>query len=532
MKNKTIVVLLLVVVILLCNFQYFVLASTEIDKAHLKVYQESELHLQYKKGDIWSYISCLVVGYEKNGVVYPAYCLDRELPGPEAVEGGFVASICENLADVRLWRAITAGYPYKSPSEMGVETVWDAYTATKQAIYRILYDRDVLTYYRGTDERGKKIVLAIDRLVNEGRNGTRTPQSANVVINKVNNLIQKGDFFVQEFSISCNVNTDIYKITDITNLPEGSFVSDLNGNKKAEFSANEHFLINIPKTQMNKDLNYEIKISAKCETYPIFYGVAPSADLQNHAITYSKYGDFTGKATITHKTNTGAIEILKLDEETKKPLEGVSFTLYSEDNKELETVVTNSEGKAFFNNLYQGNYIVKETKTENGYILNTEALKAEVVFNKKTVFTITNKLKTGKIRIIKVDESDENIKLEGVEFEILNKKLEVIGKIITNEKGEAISSELPSYDKIYYIREVKTQDNYILNNELIEVQLDEDNEYTQIIIKNTPVEPEPEPEPEPQPQPQPQPEPEPEPEPEIQPEPEPEPIKKLPKTGM
>ena len=538
MKRKTIFILLMVVIILFCNLQHGVLASTELEKAHLKVYQGSELHLQYKKGDIWSYISCLIVGYEMDGFVYPAYCLNRELPGPEAVEGGFEASIDKTLEDVRLWRAITAGYPYKSPSEMGVETVWDAYTATKQAIYSILYDRDVLTYYRGADERGEKIVAAIDRLVNEGRYGTRTPQSANIVINKVNEAVLKDEFLVQEFSVGSNVNISTYKIENIKNLPEGSFISDLSGNDVLEFKSNEHFLVNIPKDSLSADLCYEIEVVAKCETYPVFYGVAPSADLQDHAITYSKYGDFTGKATITQKTNTGEIEILKLDENTKKPLEGILFTLYSEDNKEIQTVATNSEGKAFFRNLYKGKYIIKETKTNGNYILNTEPFIVEVNFNEKISLSVTNKLKTGKIKVIKVNEKDESIKLEGVEFEILDENMQVIEKLITDENGEAISFELPSYDKIYYIREIKTQDNYVLNDSIIEIQLDENNEFTEIIIKNTPVEPEPEPIPEPQPEPEPEPEPIPEPEPEPEPipepipEPEPVPVKKLPKTGM
>ena len=49
---------------------------------------------------------------------------------------------------------------------MGVYDKYDAFVATKQAIYSILYNRDVDTFYRGTDERGVAIFNAIKSMVN------------------------------------------------------------------------------------------------------------------------------------------------------------------------------------------------------------------------------------------------------------------------------------------------------------------------------------------------------------------------------
>lgn len=505
-----------------------VFADTEINKADLKVLQESEKHLQFKGEKGWFYVSCLFVGYSHNEKIYPAYCINRELPGVEIVEGGYSVSIDKTISDNRVWRTIISGYPYKSITELGVETEWDAYIATKQAIYCILYDRDVRELYRGADTRGEKIVNAMEKMVNEGRYGTRTYQNANITINKVGELKESENRYIQEFSVSSNVPVDSYIIKNITNLPEGIYITDKAGKKINSFNGNEKFYVNILKENFKKDINYSIELYSNCETYPVFYGVAPSTELQDHAVTFSKLEGHSSRLDINIKTNTGKIKIIKLDEETKEPLENISFTLYSEEMKKIETAITNKEGIAYFENLYQGRYIIKETNTREEYKLNTKEFGVEVNFEKETNITITNKLKEGKLRIIKVDKENNEIKLGGVEFEILDENMNLVEKLITDINGEALSSDLETYNKKYYIRETKTNEKYLLEEELIEITLN-DEDIIEIILENEQI---PEPEPEPEPESEPEPEPEPELEPELEPVPEVETIKKLPKTGM
>lgn len=523
--KKFLFVLMIITVLLFCNLQNMVFADTEINKADLKVLQPSEKHLQFKGENGWYYVSCLFVGYNYNGKTYPAYCINRELPGVEAVEGGYSVSIDKMISDAKLWRTIISGFPYKSVAELGVETEWDAYTATKQAIYSILYDRDVREMYRGADERGEKIVNAMEKMVNEGRYGTKTPQNAKIQINKIGNLKENEDEYVQEFSINCNVPVDNYVIKNCDNLPEGIYITNKDNETIKSFNGNESFYIHIPKEKLNKDINYKIELYANCETYPVFYGVAPNSELQDHAVTFSKLAGYSSNLDVNIKTNTGKIKIIKIDEETELPLEGIKFTLYSEDKKEIATVTTNKEGIAYFENLYQGKYIIKEINTKEEYELNPKEFAVEVNFEKETEITITNKLKEGRLKIIKVDKENNEIKLEGVEFELLDENMKIIEKLITDEKGEATSSKLPSYNKKYYLRETKTNENYLLNDEIMEIRLN-DEEITEKIIENKKIpEPEPEPNPEPEPIPEPVPEPTPEPEPE-------EPVKKLPKTGV
>ena len=83
-----------------------------------------------------------------------------------------------------------------------------------------------------------------------------------------------------------------------------------------------------------------------------------------------------------------------------------------------------------------------------------------------------NEKKKGNIKVVKYDKEDENIKLPGVKFEILNAEDEVIQTLITDESGEAVSEKIPV--GTYYIKEIETGEKYVLDDKKIEVKVEED----------------------------------------------------------
>ena len=89
--------------------------------------------------------------------------------------------------------------------------------------------------------------------------------------------------------------------------------------------------------------------------------------------------------------------------------------------------------------------------------------------NEKVVLKFENSMKTNFIKITKVDKDNNNIKLEGVVFGIYNEDNELIEEITTDSNGEAISSNLP-INKTYNIREIKTLDNYVLDDKTITIR--------------------------------------------------------------
>ena len=103
----------------------------------------------------------------------------------------------------------------------------------------------------------------------------------------------------------------------------------------------------------------------------------------------------------------------------------------------------------------------------------------------KTV-TFANELKKGQIKVIKVDQDNNEVKfkfklieffaevkLKGVEFKVYDEDNNLVDTLITDENGETTSKRL-RIDKKYIVKESKTLENYVLNETPQTVTLTQD----------------------------------------------------------
>ena len=233
MKSRKIISIILLILMLLNIIQSPVQAmNIPMKETYIEDLGECERHLQYWKesAGVWSYIITTMVGYRIEGNLHYAYCMQRERKGVGGEQEGYNVNISQMLQTSEVWRAIINGFPYKTANELGVENDQDAFVATKQAIYSVMYNWDVGTRYRGADERGWQIVEAIKSIVNNARNGTDTPNKTNILkIEKVGEFKKESaEYYSQEFKVNNTVEMTDYIITDIQNLPEGSYSTDIN----------------------------------------------------------------------------------------------------------------------------------------------------------------------------------------------------------------------------------------------------------------------------------------------------------------
>ena len=351
--------------------------------------------------------------------------------------GSYTVNITKLLDDVRIWRVIINGYPYKTPAQMGLATEEDAYMATKQAIYSIIFDRDVTAQYRGKDDRGKKMVNAMVEMVNIGRYGTQTPQQSNLAVSKVGNLVESGEYYYQEFKVTSAVNISEYTILSTSNMPTNSFIANMSGNKTNKFSGTEHFKLMIPKSSLNVDISeVAIRIQGKCKTYPVFFGATPVSSWQDYAVTFDPYGDDNAMVRFSQRTNTAKIVINKTDDETGQPIPNTTFQLCTADGTVIANATTNSQGVAEFTGLYQNSYILKEISSNDKYILNTTEHTIELNYGETKTLDITNEHKKGTLEVVKVDKDNKNIALGGVVFDLFSKEFnKVIGTYTTDSNG-------------------------------------------------------------------------------------------------
>ena len=184
---------------------------------------------------------------------------------------------------------------------------------------------------------------------------------------------------------------------------------------------------------------------------------------------------------IENEVKKGKIKVIKVDKDNNNiKLAGVEFEIYDEEGKIVDTLITDENGEAVTKDLpITSKYTIKETKTGENYNLNKKTVEIELKQDEVKEIKFENEKKKGKIKVIKVDKENHEIKLEGVEFNILNSKKEIVDTIKTNKNGEAITKELP-IDEIYTVQEIKTLENYVLTDEtqVIELKNDKISELT------------------------------------------------------
>lgn len=183
----------------------------------------------------------------------------------------------------------------------------------------------------------------------------------------------------------------------------------------------------------------------------------------------------------------GSIKVLKIDEDTQRPIKGVEFSLYAEDNEDdaLCTLYTDENGVVEFKNIEYGSYIIKETKAVEGYKLSESKTYVVVKEAKEYFYTITNKIIERTVKLIKVDK-DTTIPIANVEFEVyavIDGKEVYYTKVVTDKNGEC-SFTLPFGE--YVLKETKTGKGYKLTDEVtkIDLTLEEIEDILEITITN------------------------------------------------
>lgn len=415
--RKKLISIISIIVILIGLIPISSKAVVPIDTAYIYANKKTEGLLMWKGLKIHTHLAV----YKKDGKEYPAYCMNRELPGVEIGRSQTV-DVKKLVNNVMVWRAIINGYPYKSISELGCNTEEEAYLATKQAVYCMLTNRDV-NEYSAIGEAGERTLNALKTIVNNARNSNQTKVSSELTVNeqeklwKIDNL--DSSYISKTFLVTANTSMSKYTV-NVKNLNiEGYKLVDQNNKEKTEFSNSEKFKILIPIQEVKQDGNFSIEVSAQVATKPVFYGESRDSGLQSYALTGYTYEEGTGSKKVYYTKNETKIIITKTDEKTGKKLEGVEFELLDKNQNKIYTeITTNKDGIATIDNLLPGIYYIRETKTLEGYQLYSKLIKVELELNEETTVNVINSEKEPEIykeekkTELAVKEKKSNIKVK------------------------------------------------------------------------------------------------------------------------
>ncbi len=211
------------------------------------------------------------------------------------------------------------------------------------------------------------------------------------------------------------------------------------------------------------------------------------------------------------------IKILKIDEDSKKviPLKGIKFKIKNLDTGEYicQSVTypeakkycvfeTNNEGILITPDYLQaGRYQLEEVdQMILGYLWNSEPLvftiddKANIVLDEDYGYILevrfANKEVLGSIQVYKTGEvfnvKDGNISydekaLEGVKFEVYDENKKLVGIIVTDQEGFGVLENLKLGK--YYLKEVSTIDDYLLDDNWYTINLEYQDQYTALVTE-------------------------------------------------
>ena len=196
----------------------------------------------------------------------------------------------------------------------------------------------------------------------------------------------------------------------------------------------------------------------------------------------------TTTKTVTNKAISGIL-IHKVNAVTGEGIYGVSFILYDNGNTPIAQETSDDRGYVRFEGLEDGRYYLRELENE-GYIPDTQKKTVYVKSGETTEIEWQNTPITGQIQITKrsADYNPTNglpagTLLEGAVFEITDKAGNVVDTIRTNNRGLAVSKQLPL--SRYFVREVKAPEHYGISEKELTVYLEHEGQIVRIEVQDS-----------------------------------------------
>lgn len=470
--------------------------ETALNKVNLYVKEESKGQLLTWKGviDARNFAPDVIVYKAEDGKEYPAFCANPNKGGVENFAAkNYDVDVDRLDKDPHVWGAITNGYPYKTPAELGVKNAYEAYYITKMAVWAIVHDNySNLNDWKANGSQNNHVEKAMKALVAKGRANTAVyptwlavnPKSTTVSVDE-----KDSNYISQTYTLKSNVDIKSYRVVIDGNVPTGAKVTDSSNKEKTEFAGNElTFKVLIPKDSPKGE--FRVLVKSKLENKSVLFGVAHDEKKQNYYVSplpsYNgdswvqlAYAPEGGDVPDTPETPTTDVQILKVKKGTKEGLAGAVFKV-EVDGKTIGHYVTDKNGEIKIEKV-TGTLSVTEEVPPKGYVLDENNHKDVEIRNndEPTVITFANE-EQAQLEVVKLD-ADTGDKLEGAVIRVAYDGGNDFWDLHTNASGKASLSNLKS--GTYSVKEISAPAGYLLNDTVQTVKL-EAGKTASVTLKN------------------------------------------------
>ena len=178
------------------------------------------------------------------------------------------------------------------------------------------------------------------------------------------------------------------------------------------------------------------------------------------------------------------IQLVKVDSVTNEPLDGVTFNIMKSDGTDIGDFVTANGGVISVGDLTAGTYIITEIATLPTHVLDSAPTTITLTAGETAVVKLSN-IPYPTLEIIKLDEQDNSIVLEGFTFRLMETDGTVIGNYVTDANGRIlIENTLLAGDYLIQEIAVPLPITHVLDDTIHEITLAW-GETTSITLENT-----------------------------------------------
>lgn len=382
----------------------------------------------------------------------PAYCVNPTTPGvPQTVGPGesikYLAE--ERASDPKVVGIISNGYPHRSLGELNLDNKYQAYYATKMALWCYLLPNwnianlKVAPGLTGSElDIGNRILAAAKDIYKRGTtyNYMLTPRmTATAETSVAYPVTINGEAYKQQvFTVWSETWVYDYDVSvdfsDPASVPAGTKIVDMDNNEITAVTTEPtgdgyagQFKVLYPADSVaGKSGNVQLSLSAPVAQYAAMYAVCQEkgkyGNLQNYICdldnnvrldiaAVSSYAD-----SGTPDPDQTALKIVKLEEGTETPLEGAVFSVYDPEGRKVGSFSSGPDGTVIIPLTLEGHYTVTEEIPPRYHLLPDERTQhADVEYNKTATLTFWN-APYGSLRVEK--RSDTGDALSGVTIQI------------------------------------------------------------------------------------------------------------------
>ena len=383
----------------------------------------------------------------------PAYCINPTTKGvPQTVAPGeSIKYLAEKAStDPKIVGIVANGYPHRGLGELKLENKYQAFYATKMALWCYLIDSwsiDRLTInssLTGVErERAEKILAAAKDIYARGTAWTVVPQP-NITVTADKNYaypttIGGEEYYQQVFTVHsetwvCDYDINV-SFTSPDEVPDGTRIVNMQNEDITALKTSGtgtgyagQFKVLYPKGSVDgKTGSAQLSFDCNVYKYAIYYALCQETDkygkLQQYmcdtdpptAMSQSAFSRYSAEPTPDPEETT--LIINKKETGTNDPLEGALFEVKCPDGTILGSFSTGPSGKLVLPLKQAGQYVITEKTAPRFHLLGEETTKTITIQYGDTGEVTFFNDPYGTLRVVKVDQ-DSGRNLAGAVVQI------------------------------------------------------------------------------------------------------------------